>query len=404
MVGIAGLILLLLAWAFWPRPVAVDIGTIQRGEMIVTVDEEARTRVRDAYMVSAPIAGRLLRVAVEPGDIVTGGESIIARMLPTPPSVMDLRTREQARAAVKASEAALRVARADLNSAIANQDLAAAEVARQRQLQSTGVASQAALDEAERQRRTTDAAVDTAEAAIAMRQAELASARAQLIEFSDAPAVTGPAGGDSFADGRTIPLTAPISGRVLRVIQESETTLAPGQPILEIGDTSRDLEVVVELLSTDAVRVAAGDRVLIDHWGGDVPLEGLVERVEPWGFTKYSALGVEEQRVNTIIRFTTPLEERSPLGHGYRVEARIVVWDDDDALITPSSALFRQADGWAVFTATGGRARLVRVDVLQNNGIQAAISSELSPGAQVILFPASGLQDGMRVVERSAGG
>ena len=194
MAGIAGLILLLLAWAFWPRPVAVDIGAVQRGEMIVTVDEEARTRVRDAYMVSAPIAGRLLRVDVEPGDTVTGGESIIARMLPTPPSVMDLRTREQARAAVKAAEAALRVARADLNSAIANQDLAAAEVARQRQLQSTGVASQAALDEAERRRRTTDAAVDTAEAAIAMRQAELASARAQLIEFSDAPAVTGPAG------------------------------------------------------------------------------------------------------------------------------------------------------------------------------------------------------------------
>ena len=381
---------------------SVDIGSVKTGEMIVTIDEEARTRVRDAYVVSAPIAGRLLRVDVEAGDSVTGGESIIARMLPAPPSVLDIRTREQARAAVTAAEASLRVAQADLNSTLADQDLAVAEVTRQRQLRSTGVASQAALDNAERQLRTANAAVDTAEAAIAMRQAELASARAQLIEFSDAPAVTGPAGGDSFADGRAIPLNAPISGRVLRVIQESETTLVAGQPILEIGDVTKDLEVIVELLSTDAVRVKSGSRVLIEHWGGDATLQGRVERVEPWGFTKYSALGVEEQRVNTIIRFTTPLEARDALGHGYRVEARIIVWEDDSALIIPSSALFRQGDGWAVFEVLGGRARLKRVEVMQNNGVQAAISDSIEPGSQVILFPASGLEDGMRVTSRGS--
>ena len=401
MLGVAGMLALLLVWAFWPRPLPVDLGEVRRGSLFVTIDEEARTRVRDAYVVSAPIAGRLLRVEVEPGDDVSGGESVIARMVPTPPSVMDVRTREQARAATAAAEAGLRVSRADLNSALADEDLAEANVGRQRQLRKTDVVSEAALDTAERQLRAANAAVDTARAAISMREAELASARARLIEFSNAPAATGPAGGDDASGGRVIPLQAPISGQILRVMQESETTLVAGQPILEIGDISNDLEVIAELLSTDAVQVEAGDRVLIDHWGGESVLEGAVERVEPWGFTKYSALGVEEQRVNTIIRLQTPPGERSSLGHGYRVEARIVVWEKDDAVIIPSSALFRDQDAWAVFVVSNGRARQVQLQVLQNNGIEAAIVDELKPGTQLILYPGSGLSNGARVKARS---
>ena len=388
---IAASVVALLAWAFWPRALAVDTGEVRRGPMRVTIDEEARTRVRDAYVVSAPIAGQLMRVDVEPGDRVIGGDSVIARMIPAAPSALDIRTREQARAAVAAAEAALRVARADLNSAQADRDLAQATLDRQRTLAATGVISEAALDSAEREMRTADAAVDTSTAAISMRQAELASARARLIEFSDAPAATGPAGGEDFSGGRAIPLSAPISGRILRVYQESETTVSAGQPILEIGDISNDLEIIAELLSTDAVQVKPGDHVLIDHWGGQQSLEGVIERVEPWGFTKYSALGVEEQRVNTIIRFRTPVESRSALGHGYRVEVRIVVWDDEDALIVPSSALFRADDGWAVFAVRHNRARQVPVNVVQNNGIDAAITDNLTPGTEVILYPGSGI-------------
>ena len=398
--GGAGLaVLLLLAWAFWPRPTPVDLGTAATGEMVVTIDEEARTRVRDAYVVSAPIAGRLLRIDAEAGDQVVGGETVIARMVAAPPSAIDVRTREQARAGVSAAEAALRVARADLNSALADQDLAGSTLSRNRILLSSGAVAQAAVDQAERQKRAADASVDTAKAAISMREAELANARARLIEFNETPGGVETANGQPV-NANAIPLEAPISGRILRVIQESETTVSPGQAILEIGDVSNDLEVLAELLSTDAVQVSAGDRVIIDNWGGPDPLNGVVERVEPWGFTKFSALGVEEQRVNTIIRFTDPLEERASLGHGYRVEVRIVTWEDAEALTVPSSALFRSGGGWAVFAVDGKRARLTPVEVARNNGELAAITGGLEAGATVILYPGPGISDGTRITRR----
>lgn len=387
-------------YAFWPRPTPVDIGTVMRAPMTVTINEEARTRVRDAYVVSAPIAGRLLRVEVDPGDAVVGGETVIAQMLANPPSAIDVRTREQARAGVDIALAGVRVARADLNKALADQDLASAGLSRTRTLAVSGTVSQAALDQAERLARAANASVDTAKAAISMREAELANARARLIGF-DQP---GNADNASGSADSTIPLTAPISGRILRIIQESETTVAPGQPILEIGDISNDLEVIAELLSTDAVQVAPGDRVMIDNWGGQTPLNGIVERIEPWGFTKFSALGVEEQRVNTIIRFTDPLSVRASLGHGYRVEAKIVIWESDNALIVPSSSLFRSNGGWAVFTVTGGRARLTPVEIGHNNGLQAELLSDLTENTQLILYPGPGLQENARVTQRYGGG
>lgn len=392
-------LLLLLAWAFWPRPTPVDLGEAATGEMVVTIDEEARTRVRDAYVVSAPIAGRLLRIDAEAGDQVVGGETVIARMVAAPPSAIDVRTREQARAGVSAAEAGLRVARADLNSALADQDLANATLSRNRILLTSGAVAQAAVDQAERQKRAADASVDTAKAAISMREAELANARARLIEFNETPGGVETVNGQPV-NANAIPLEAPISGRILRIIQESETTVSPGQAILEIGDVSNDLEVLAELLSTDAVQVAAGDRVIIDNWGGEDPLNGVVERVEPWGFTKFSALGVEEQRVNTIIRFTDPLEERASLGHGYRVEVKIVIWEDAGALTVPSSALFRSAGGWAVFAVEGRRARLTPVEVARNNGDLAAITSGLEADATVILYPGPGISDGTRITAR----
>lgn len=398
--GAGALLAAMLGYAFAPRPIVVDMGEAKRAPMVVTIDEEAKTRVRDAYVVSAPIAGRLLRLDVEPGDAVEGGETAIARMLPLNPSALDIRTREQAKASVQVAEAAVRVARADLNKAMADQELADQDLERSRTLRKSGTVSQAALEQAQRETRATGASLDMAKAAISMREADLANARARLISFGEgASGVVG-----ASAGAEAIPLTAPVSGRILQVMQKSETTLAAGTPILEIGDIANDLEIVAELLSTDAVRVTPGNRVFVENWGGRAPLSGVVERVEPWGFTKYSALGVEEQRVKAIIRFTDPLEQRDSLGHGFRVETRIVIWEAEDALTLPSSALFRQgagaAGGWAVFTVEDGRARLTPVEVGRNNGVQAQILSGTEAGAEIVLYPGPGLTDGASVERR----
>ena len=238
-------------YAFWPRPMAVDSGEVRRGNMVVTIDEEARTRVRDTYVVSAPISGRLLRVEVSSGDLVEGGRSVIARMLPTNVPALDVRTREQARTAVAAAEAALQATRAELQKAIAEKDFAEVDLERKRKLMERGAGSPAALDEAERAHRSALAALDVAKATIAMREAELANARAQMMSFEGtrpSPPFDAPSQLGMGEEARTIPITAPISGRILRVIQESETTVTAGTPILEIGDTSNDLEVVAEAL------------------------------------------------------------------------------------------------------------------------------------------------------------
>jgi HlyD family secretion protein len=396
-IAFAVLIIGALTWAFWPRPLMVDLGKVRHEAMIVTVNEEGKTRVRDAYVVSTPVAGRLLRIEVESGDQVEGGKSIIARMLPSSPSVLDVRTREQARTAVTAAEAAVRVAQADLNKAKADIDLANLNLKRKQTLKISGVVSQAAVEQAERSSRAAQASVDQAMAGISMRQADLANTRARLINFSDASI-----GQDSenVAQADAIPLLAPISGRILRILQRSETTLPAGKPVLEIGDISNDLEIVAELLSTDAVRVSIGNRVIVDNWGGANPLAGIVIRIDPWGFTKFSALGVEEQRVNVVIKFSDSPSLRKSLGHGFRVEARIVIWENANALVVPSSALFRDNLDWVVFVAEDGAAVLKKITIGRNNGIQAEILAGLEVDDTVVLFPGSGLVNGSRIAER----
>ena len=388
------LVVAALAYAFWPRPTSVDMGEAKMGAMQLTVNEEGFTRVHDAYVVSSPVAGRLLRVEVEPGDPVVKGETVIAQMRPSSPAMLDIRTREQARASVTAAEATLRVARADLNKAKSDLDLASQELDRTRRLAETDTASKAALDRAEAEYRAASATKDNAEAVIAVREAELDNARARLIGFEE------DAAGATSDSSAPVPLTAPTTGTVLRVIQKSETTLSAGTDIMEIGNIDHDLEVVVELLSTDAVQVSPGDRVMIADWGGNSELEGTVERVEPWGYTKYSSLGVEEQRVKAIIRFTSPKSEREKLGHGYRVEVKIVIWSDDNTLLIPSNALFRDGETWAVFRVVDKTAYQTRVKVGKDNGISAQILDGLSAGDQIVLYPSAGLADGAKVVRR----
>ncbi|NOX94046.1 MAG: efflux RND transporter periplasmic adaptor subunit [Alphaproteobacteria bacterium] len=392
------LIVLFLAYAFWPRPLNVDIGAVTRGQMMVTIDEEAKTRVREAYMVSAPVTGRLLRIEVEPGDVVTGNESIIARMLPTNPTMLDVRTEEQAKASIEAAEAALAFAKAEAKRAAADADYATLEVTRMRKLYKQEAVSQAVLDRATRAWRAASAAQETAKAAVAMREADLERARTMLMTFSEAEKIaltTNPHPKDS------IPIRTPISGRILRVLQESETIIAAGAPILEIGDPKGDLEIVAELLSTDAVKVTPGDRVIIEKWGGDVSLHGIIENVEPWGFTKFSALGVEEQRVNAIIKITDNPEARSRLGHGFRVEVKIITWEDENALKLASSAIFRSDGSWAVFKVTNGRARLTTIEPGYNNGVDAEVIKGLDEGDAVVLYPGNRIFDGARVKQRA---
>lgn len=392
-----GLVGGVLVAAFWPRPMLVDMAELRRGHMVVTISEEGRTRVKEPYIVSAPVAGELQRVGVLPGDRVVQGETVVARMQPMNPSALDVRTREQARAAVNAAEAALRVAEADLNAALATRDYAAGELERIGRLVDRGTMPRASLERAEQEARVAQAAVATTMAAIEMRRAEVRNARAQLIGMEDHGLATA-LDTDEGAPG--IPLKAPIDGTILQVFHKSETTLPAGEAILEIGDVEGDLEVVADLLSSDAVQVSRGDRVTITNWGGGNDLPGHVLRVAPFGFTKVSALGVEEQRVETTVAFDEPTAGLDGLGHGYRVELRIVVWEEPDALIVPSAALFRSGGEWAVFAVRNGHAHLQPVRIGRNNGVDAQVLDGLEAGARVVLFPSAGLEDGARVAQR----
>jgi len=381
-----------LAYAFWPRPVFVDLAPVTRGPLQVTVGDEGRTRVRDVYVVSAPVSGRVLRIEAQVGDAVTAGDSVLATVEPTDPTFLDRRSQSEAEASAKAAEAAKALAEAELTRVRAELDFARAELHRARSLATRGNISQSALDRAELEYQTRRAGVASAQAALKVRAFELETARARLI-------VPGGEGDGRRAASCCVQVRAPESGRVLRVLHESEGVVTAGTPLIEIGDP-RDLEVVVDLLSTDAVKVAEGARAMIEDWGGGPVLGGRVRRVEPYGFTKVSALGIEEQRVNVIIDFIDPPETWRALGHGFRVQVRIVVWQGADVLRLPMSALFREGDDWAVFVDNDGIARLRRVTIGRANSLQAQVLKGLAEKDRVILHPGDRIADGTRIVRR----
>ncbi|MFN0023670.1 MAG: efflux RND transporter periplasmic adaptor subunit [Parvularculaceae bacterium] len=395
---LGGLVLVgaFLAFTFWPRPFLVDFARTKRGSMSVTIDEEGKTRVKERYVVAAPITGRLLRIEIDPGDEVVVGDTVIAEMTPVLPAALDVRTEEQADAAVAAAKAALALAIAEEKRAKADSDFAFQEASRARALFKTNTIARQALDRSQAAAASATAAREAAGAVIVMRRAELAQAEKLLMTPTEAARA---AAGNPHPP-ESIPIRAPVSGHVLQIFQESEATVPAGAPLLEIGDPHTDLEVVIELLSTDAVRVNAGDPVIIDKWGGDEPFAGVVERIEPLAFTKISALGVEEQRVNTIIRLEGPRIDVERLGHGFRVEARVIIWSDEDAMIAPAAALFRSGDKWAVYKVEKGRARQSALTVGHNNGLDAEILDGLSEGDQVILFPGADIADGVLVAPR----
>ncbi len=387
--AIAVLVAAGLVVGFMPRAVPVDLAEVTRAPLAVTVEEEGKTRVMERYLVSAPVAGYVRRIGLKAGDAVTAGQ-MLAVIEPARSVALDPRTRLQAQAQVSAARAALAVAEENARAATAAAQLAQQERVRAESLRVSNFLSAQALDTARSAETRARAAEAAAQHAVRVARFELEMARAAV-----ANTVRLQAGGAAEA----LQVRAPVAGRVLKLLHESEGAVAAAQPLLEIGNPD-SLEVEVEVLSTHAVKIAPGSRVILDRWGGEQAVQGTVRVVEPSGFTKISALGVEEQRVRVIVSFSSPREAWQPLGDGYRVEARFVLWEGDDVLQLPTSALFRQGEGWAVFAVEGGRARVTPVETGRRAGLSTQILSGLAAGTRVVSHPDDRISDGTRVKPR----
>ncbi|WP_424943939.1 efflux RND transporter periplasmic adaptor subunit [Aliiroseovarius crassostreae] len=393
-----GLAVAALAVAIWftqrPVPVPVDLAEVTRGPLEVTINAEGQTRIRDIYDLSAPVTGQLARSPVAVGDTVVAGETIVGRIAPGAPGFLDDRARAQAEAAVAQAEAALSLAQSQI--AMAEADLGHAQVNLSRlvDLHARGTVPQAQLDEAELGVDLAAAKLDAAHASYDMRQGELTAQRATLIEpVTRGAEVENPA--------CCVDLIAPVSGTVLNVAHESARMVQAGASILSIGETN-DLEIVADLLSSDAVRLSPGAPAYVERWGGAGDLAAHLRVVEPVGFTKLSALGIEEQRVKVLLEFDSPKEARSALGHGFRTYLRIVEWRGEDVLRVPVSALFRDGGRWAVYVVTADHAGLRHVEIDHRNERFAEVTDGLAPGDRVITHPGDRIADGVLIVDRAS--
>lgn len=382
------LVIGLLIWGFWPQPVLVEVIAVKHAPLTVTIEEEGRARVIDRYVISAPVNGVACRVQMNVGDSVEQ-DQVLLGITPLESQVLDPRSRAQAEAKVAAAESALRAAKEQAHAAAAAAQLAATELKRLRPLVEKGVIARDAFDKAVTEANTTAAAKRSADFTVEVANYELQAARTTL-QYSAAMTSGGPA--------ERVPVRSPIAGKILKISHECEGPVRTGDPLLEVGDPSA-LEIEVDVLSADAVKVKPGMTVLFDRWGGEQPLEGMVRIVEPVAFTKVSALGVEEQRVLIISDFTSPSEQWQRLGDGYRVEARFVLWHEDNVLQVPASSLFRFNDGWAVFVVEGSRATRRVVKVGQRNGLIAQIRDGVQKGDLVINHPSDEVEDGVGVTE-----
>ena len=381
---------LLVAWALRPQPVAVETAAVAKGPFEQAVVDDGKTRVRDRFVIAAPLAGHVERIQLEVGDPVKQGQ-IVAELTPTAPAFLDARTQRELRARIGAAEAQLARGRAETLKAHAQRDQARADRERQDRLSKEGFVSRTALEQAELALRTADRAVDAARFAEEAARHELEQARAALSRYEETAS--------SGAPTAKWPVTSPVAGVVLRVAQKSEGAVALGAALLEVADP-RSLEAVVDVLSQEAVALRPGMPARLDLGQGVAALAARVRLVEPAAFTKVSALGVEEQRVNVVLDFVEPLDRVHTVGDGFRVEASIVVFRQEDALKVPVGALFRDGDGWAVFVAAEGRARKRAVKTSRRNAVEALAEAGLEPGEQVIVYPSDALKDGSRLSSR----
>lgn len=381
---IAAALLALVAWGFWPKPVLVETATVSRGPLTVRVSEEGKTRIRNRYVVAAPVAGKMRRVPLKAGDEIKAGETLLTVIEPATSPLLDKRAREQAEAAVNMHEAAGKQANESLAAAKAALKLAEADRDRVRSVKGSGTVSQSERDRAEGEASIKAAEVRSIEFAIQVNNYRLAQAKAVLGR------------GDNPATDVPIEVRPPVSGRILKVMQESETVVVPGQAIAEVGDPA-DIEIEAEILSRDAVMIKPGDNVSIEQWGGETPLQGRVRRIEPAGFTKISALGVEEQRVIVLCDLVNPPDAARRLGDRYRVEARVAVWHHPDVLLAPAGALFREGNQWKTFIYQNGRAVSRTVTAGHTDGQRTEILDGLAAGDELLLHPPDTVKDGTRV-------
>ncbi len=384
-----------LVYAFQPQPALVDFAQVTRAPLQVTVSEDGVTRIQERFVVASPLAGRLLRIRLNPGDELVAGQTLLAAIEPVDPTLLDARALAESDAREKAAHARTKQADELVTKAKTELDYYENELARIAKLTEQGPKTRTDLERAQLAYRT--ATQDYASVQFAKEVAEFEWQMAKAAQLQTQPAELS-----NLPEGRNFPIYSPIAGRVLRVFQESSRVIAPGENLLEIGDPT-DLEVVVDVLSSDAVQIERGAAVSLERWGGSKPLRGRVRVIEPSGFTKISALGVEEQRVNIVIDFVDPPSERGQLGDGFRVEADIVLWEGEDVLQVPTSALFRDEGNWSVFVVESGRARRRRVELGRRNGLQAEILNGLTEGETVIVHPGDSVRDEGLVNQRPTG-
>lgn len=379
---IAGIILTgLTLWAFLPSPVEVDLQRAQKGTLLVTVDEEGETRAKDRFVVSSPVSGRLTRIQLKEGDPV-GLNQVVAVIYPLP---LGKRESTEIRARLQAAEATHREAEILIKQTQLNLEKFRRERQRTEHLQKNGLAT---LQELELARDAEKLRIEELDAAKMKAQAaafEVKAIRSGLISLEE-----------EKGEIKIISVRSPVAGRVLKVMEKSEQVVAPGTPLIVLGNPNQ-LEVVIDLLTTEAVKVKPGDTVLLENWGGDHPLQAKVRLVEPWGFTKVSALGVEEKRVNVIADFVDP---STSLGDGFRIEARIIIWKGEGILKIPASALFRAGSGWAVFVNQDGRVKRREVGLGRQGTFEVEIQKGLKEGEEVIIHPSNQIKDGLRIVKR----
>lgn len=375
-------------WAFRPLPVAADMETVARGPMTVTIEEDGETRVREIYRISAPVTGNVGRSLLEVGDPVVAGETVVATINPVTPPIIDERTRVEARARAEAARAAVAVAEAQVASARAALDLATSEQDRAMRLARQGTISQSRLESVRIDVDVKKAALRSAEAQVVLRQSELASARAALMQPGDA-VLKEP------DDSCCYRVRSPADGVILSLAVKSEQVVQAGVELATVGDPSK-LEVVAELLSSDATRLKPGARATIGGWGGD-PVPATLRRVDPAGFTKVSALGIEEKRVNAVLDLERP---EPALGHGFRVRVALETWSEPDVLAVPIAALFRTGGDWTVFVVEEGRATVRKVELGHMNDEKAQVLSGLQDGDTVIVYPGDQVADGVLVERR----
>lgn len=376
-----------LVMAFRPQPVLVEVAEVTRGPFEQVIEDDGKTRVRERYVVSAPLAGKLQRITLKAGDAVATG-MVLAAIDPSSPALLDARTERELTERVGAADATRLRTAATVERARAALDKSRADLERTRKLAEKGFISAAQLEQAELEARINLRELEAARYADHAAAHDVAVARAALLQVRD-----GAAGKPS---ARRWEVRTPVTGQILKVAQESEATVAVGAPLLEVGQPA-DLEVVVDVLSTDAVQIKPGAPVRFLRWGRAEPLEGRVRRVEPAAFTKVSALGVEEQRVNVVIDLTSPAEKWQSLGDGYKVDANIIVASLDNAIKVPVSALFRDGEQWAVFAVANGKAARRSVQLGRRGGLEAVVEKGLHPGEKVIVHPGDSVRDGLRI-------